>query len=103
MRGHVFERCVEKRPLSVMVRATLERVVGADRLALWYQRTAQQQYPRELLFATVYALRSQVVFCIQPSVRAAYRAQEATVGTSLISVYNKRNGLETHPSSELVR
>ena len=36
---------------------------------------------------------SQVVFCIQPSVRAAYRAQEANVGTSIVSVYNKLNGL----------
>src|SRR6266481_3226053 len=46
---------------------------------------------------------SQVVFCVQPSVRAAYRAHEADVGTSIISVYNKLNGLETHTSSALVR
>jgi len=55
------------------------------------------------LFSTVYALMSQVVFCVQPSVRAAYRAHEADVGTSIISVYNKLNGLETHTSSALVR
>jgi IS4 transposase len=103
MLGQVFERFVEKSPISVMVRATLERVLGADRLDLWYKRTAQKQYTRELLFSTVYDLMSQVVFCIQPSVRAAYRAQEADVGTSIISVYNKLNGLEPHTSSELVR
>ncbi len=45
----------------------------------------------------------QVVFCVQPSVRAAYQAREADVGTSLVSVYNKLNGLETHTSAELVR
>jgi len=55
------------------------------------------------LFATVYDLMSQVVFGVQPSVRAAYRAHEADVGTSIISVYNKLNGLETHTSSALVR
>jgi len=55
------------------------------------------------LFSTVYDLMSQVVFCVQPSVRAAYRAHEADVGTSIISVYNKLNGLETHTSSALVR
>src|SRR5262245_53743663 len=103
MLGQVFARFVEKSPVSVMVRATLERVLGADRLDLWYQRTAQKQYTRELLFSTIYDLMSQVVFCMQPSVRAAYRAQEADVGTSIVSVYNKRNGLDTHPSSELVR
>jgi len=103
MLGQVFERLVEKSPISVMVRAALERVLGADRLDLWYRRTAQKQYTRALLFSTVYDLMSQVVFCVQPSVRAAYRAHEADVGTSIISVYNKLNGLETHTSSALVR
>ena len=48
-------------------------------------------------------LLSQVVFRIKPSVRAAYRDHEAEVGASLISVYNKLNGVETHTSAELVR
>ena len=103
MLGEVFERFVEKSPISVMVRASLERVLSADRLDLWYERTAQKQYTRELLFSTVYDLMHQVVFCIQPSVRAAYQAQQDDVGTSLVSVYSKLNGLETHTSAELVR
>jgi hypothetical protein len=103
MLGDVFERFVDKSPLSVMVRATLERVLGADRLDLWYERTAEKQYTRDLLFSTVYDLMSQVVFCVQPSVRAAYLAHAADVGTSLVSVYNKLNGLETRTSAELVR
>ena len=40
--GAVCERFVEKSPISVMVRAALERVLGADRLDLWYARTAQK-------------------------------------------------------------
>src|SRR6516165_7813646 len=51
----------------------------------------------------VYDLMSQVVFCVQPSVRAAYLAHETDVGTSIVSVYNKLNGLETRTSAELVR
>ena len=103
MLGEVFERFVEKRPISVLVRASLERVLGADRLDLWYERTAQKQYTRALLFSSVYDLMNQVVFCMQPSVRAAYQAQQDDVGTSLVSVYNKLNGLETQTSAELVR
>jgi len=103
MLGDVFERFVQKSPISVMVRACLERVLGADRLDLWYERTAQKQYTRELLFSSVYDLMNQVVFCVQPSVRAAYRAHQDEVGTSLVSVYSKLNGLETHTSAELVR
>lgn len=103
MLGAVFERFVAKSPISVMGRAALERGLGADRLDRFYERTAQKQYTRDLLFSSVYDLLSQVVFRVQPSVRAAYRAQEEDVGTSIVSVYNKLNGLETHPSAELVR
>ena len=103
MLGKVFDRFVEKSPISVMVRGTLERVLGADQLDAWFARTAQKQYTRTVLFSTVYDILSQVVFRIKPSVRAAYRDHEDHVGASLISVYNKLNGVETHTSAALVR
>lgn len=103
MLGKVFERFVEKSPISIMVRASLERVLGADRLDQWFERTAQKQYTRELLFSSVYDLMNQVVFCVQPSVRAAYQAQQDDIGASLVSVYNKLNNFETHTAAELVR
>jgi hypothetical protein len=103
MLGKVFARFVEKSPISVMVRGTLERVLGADQLDAWFARTAQKQYTRTLLFPTVYAWLSQVVFRIKPSVRAAYRDHEDEVGASLISVYNTLNGVETHTAAALVR
>ena len=103
MLGDVFERFVAKSPISVIVRGTLERVLGADQLDLWYERTAQKQYTRDLLFSTVYDLMRQVVFRIKPSVQAAYREAKAEVGTSIVAVYNTLNGLETHTSAELVR
>ena len=96
MLGKVFARFVEKSPISVMVRGTLERVLGAEQLDAWFARTANKQYTRTLLFSTVYDLLSQVVFRIKPSVRAAYRDRQDEVGASLISVYNKLNGVETH-------
>jgi IS4 transposase len=55
------------------------------------------------LFSTVYELMSHVVFRLKPSVHAAYREKQAEVGTSVVSVYNKLNGLETRTSAELVR
>ena len=70
MLGTVFERFVENSPISVMVRGTLERVLGAEPLNRWYERTAHKQYTRDLLFSTVYDLMSQVVFRIKPSVNA---------------------------------
>src|SRR5437879_13857676 len=101
MLGEVFERFVEKSPISVLVRAALERVLGADRLDLWYERTAQKQYTRDLLFSSVYDLMNQVVFCVQPSVRAAYQAHQNDVVTSLVSVYNTLNGLDSLTSADV--
>jgi hypothetical protein len=48
-------------------------------------------------------MMNQVVFCVKPSVRAAYQAQSDEVGASVVSVYNKLNHLETHTAAELVR
>ena len=103
MLGKVFDRFVEKSPISVMVRGTLERVLGADQLDAWFARTAQKQYTRTVFFSTVYDILSQVVFRIKPSVRAAYQDHKDQVGASLISLYNKLNGVETPTSAELVR
>ncbi len=103
MLGKVCARFVEKSPISVMVRGTLERVLGADQLDAWFARTAHKQYTRTVLFSTVDDVLSQVVFRIKPSVRAAYRDQEDKGGVSLISLSNKLNGVETHTSAELVR
>jgi hypothetical protein len=103
MLGEVFERFVEKSPISVMVRASLERVLGADRLDRWFEHTAHKQYTRDLLFSSVYDMMNHVVFCVQPSVRAAYQAHQDDVGASLVSVSNKLNNLETSTAAELVR
>ena len=102
MLGKVFDRLVEKSPIAVMVRGTLERVLGAAQLDAWFARTAQKQYTRTVLVSTVYDILSHVVFRITPSVRAAYREQEDTVGASLISVSKKLNGVETPTSAALV-
>jgi IS4 transposase len=101
--GEIFQRFVEKSPISVMVRGTLERVLGAEALDAWYEQTAQKQYTRTLLFSTVYELMSQVVFSIKPSVHAAYQGREGEVGASIVSVYGKLQGMETATSAALVR
>src|SRR5919108_1930965 len=103
MLGEIFQRFVEKSPIAVMVRGVLERVLGAEALDAWYERTAQKQYTRTLLFSTRYELMSAVVFAIKPSVHAAYQGREAEVGASIVSVYSKLKGIELQTSAELVR
>lgn len=47
----VFERFVEKSPISVMARGTMERVLNPEQLNEWFDNTAQKQYTRELFFS----------------------------------------------------
>ena len=52
MRGKVGARLVEKSPIAVRVRGTLERVLGAEQLEAWLARTAQQS-TRPAVLSTV--------------------------------------------------
>lgn len=92
MLGNVGARLVEKSPTSVMVRGTLERVLGAEQRDAWFARTAQQQYTRSVCFAMLSDILSHVVVHSKPSVRAASRAPADPVGASLLSLYNPLHG-----------
>jgi hypothetical protein len=103
MLGKVFERFVEKAPVAVMVRGILERVLSADALNALYERAAVKQYTRELMFSTVVGLMDLVVCRIQPSIHAAYQDNREEIETSIASVYNKLNGIDTQTSRALVK
>jgi len=95
MLGKAFERFVEKAPVAVMVRGVLERVLSADALNALYERSSVNQYTRELMFSTVVGLMNLVVCRIQPSIHAAYQENKEEIETSITSVYNKLNGIDT--------
>jgi Transposase DDE domain len=101
--GPVFDRFVTKTPLSVMARATLECVLCPPDLDALFERCADQQYTRDLLFSTTVDLLSQVVCGIHKTVNAAYQAADDDIGVSVTSVYNKLAGVEPHTSAETVR
>ena len=103
MLGNVFERFVEKAPVAVMVRGILERVLGPDALNALYDRVADKQYTRELLFSSVFQLMNLVVCRIQPSIHAAYQDNKEKIGTSIAAVYYKLSGIDTVTSRALVR
>jgi IS4 transposase len=102
MLGKVFQRFVEKSPVSVMVGGILERVLNPGRLDELFDCVAERQYTRELLFSTVFDLLSQVVCGMRPSLHAAYQASVAEISVSITSVYNKLNGVEPETAAALV-
>jgi hypothetical protein len=101
--GQRFEAFVQKSPISVMVRAVLERAFHAPGLDALFERTAARQYTRELLFSTLVSLMSEVVLGISRSIRTAYQQSEEKPSVSITSVYNKLNGIEAPVSAALVR
>src|SRR5262252_1455135 len=99
----IFAPFVKERPICVMARAVLERLLDAPRIDALFARTAQQQYTRELLFASWVQLMSEVVLGVHPTVHAAYQAQKDTIGVSTTALYNKLDRVETGVAAALVR
>ena len=99
----IFDRFVADSPLSVMARATIEHALSAEALDALFERTADKQYTRELLFSTVVDLMSLVVCGTHPHVKAAFQAQVERIPVTLKSVYEKLQQIETHTAAELVR
>ncbi len=103
MLSPIFERFVDKSPISVMARGMMERALNPEQLDLWFEKTADSQYTRDLLFSSVFDIMSQVVSGSHKSVNAAYQASKEEISVSVVSLYNKLNGIEVNTSAELVR
>jgi IS4 transposase len=99
----IFERFIKRSPFAVMSRAILERALCPQELEELFERQADKQYTRELLFSSVVDLMSLVVTCTYDSVHAAYTDEVVDISVSLTSVYNKLQGIEDPVNSELVR
>ena len=100
--GKIFERFVDKAPVAVMVRGILERILGPEALNSLYDRVAERQYTRELLFSSVFQLMNRVVCRVQPSLHAAYQENKEAITTSMTAVYDKLSGIDTVTSRALV-
>lgn len=98
----VFETFVQKAPLCVMTRVTLESLFDDGRLNRLFESTAQRQYHRELLFSQVVELMMSVVLRADKSVLAAYRKRVDSLGVSDEAVYQKLQCQELGVSEALV-
>src|SRR3954470_23098844 len=86
-----------------MARAAVEHALAPQAIDALFERTAQRQYTRTLLFSSVVDQMGAVVARVQPAVNAAYRARSETLGVSLKAVYDKLDRTEPGVSAELVR
>ena len=98
----IFAPFVKERPICVMARAVLERLLDASRIDGLFARTAERQYTRELMFSALVQLMSEVVLGVHPTVHAAYKANKDKIGVSTTALYNKLDRVEPGVSAALV-
>jgi hypothetical protein len=99
----VIERFEKKAPVCVMVRATMENVLSAERLDALFERTADRQENKCLMFSTVADIMGLVACKIHPSVHAAYQAKKEEAAVTAKALYDKLQGTETNVSRQVVR
>ena len=101
--SEVFDLFVKQSPVTVMVRATMENVLSAERLDELFSRTAVRQRPSELLFSLVADLMGTVVCGVRPSMHAAFQARSEEISVSIKAVYDKLRRIEPQVIRTLVR
>lgn len=101
--SEVFNLFLKQSPVTVMVRATLENVLSAERLDNLFARCAVRQRPSDLLFSLVADLMGSVVCGVRPSIHAAFQAHSDEIGVTIKALYDKLKGLEPQVTRELVR
>jgi IS4 transposase len=99
----MMERMEQRAPMCVMLRAMLENVFAPERLDRLFERTAERQENKTLLFSVVADIMGLVALKIQPSVHAAYQAREAEIGVTVKAVYDKLQRTEPCVSQMVVR
>jgi hypothetical protein len=99
----IFVPFVQERPICVMARAVLERLLDAQRLDALLARTAQHQYTRELLFSSLAQLMRDGVLGVHPPLHAAYQANKAAIGVATTALYNQLDRVAPKVSAALVR
>ena len=99
----LFSRFVEKKPFAVMARATLERMLSANRLDELFRTHASVQYERELLFSQLVEVMARVVTRVDRSVLKAIEALKDVLTVTDDAVYQKLQKVEPHVCQALVR
>lgn len=99
----VLQRFIDESPISVMARATMERVFDPAIVNQLFEDHAEAQYTRELSFAHMVDLMSDVVFAIAPSVHASYQQRAEQITVSSAALYEKLSGIELGVCQALLR
>jgi len=99
----LFQPFVEQSPLSVMARLTIERALRPQLLDELFERTAERQYTKDLLFSSLVDLMSLVTCGSAKHVQTGFLRLKDRIPVSLKCVYEKLQRMEPGVCAELVR
>lgn len=100
--GKKFQAFVDKSPVSVMVRGTLERILHPKALETVFHDHAVLQYTLKITFAQCVQMMDAVVFKTVPSVGAWYKDHGYLLSATRQSMYDKLKAIEPAVSAALV-
>lgn len=101
--GTRFEAFMKESPVSVMVHGVLERTLDPGALDELFERTAEVQYTKDLLFSQCVHVMSDVVLDVSPTVGAWYQDHPGELAVTRQAVYDKLKNIEPEVSAEVVR
>ncbi len=91
----IFERFIEKSPVTVIVRGLMEVVLAPSKLDELFEQTVQTGYTRELVFSNLVKMMSLVVCSVRQSIGSVYKAMSEEIGVSKTAVYDKQGSSRT--------
>jgi hypothetical protein len=100
--GEKFQAFVDKSPVAVMVRGTLERILHPDILEAFFCKHALSQYTLKITFAQCVQIMDAVVFKIQLSPGAWYSIHGDELKATRQAMYDKLKNIEPQVAAGLV-
>lgn len=99
----IVERFKEKRPVGLMARMALARLLAPQAINQVFHDHAQGQYERKIPFAALTELMTEVTLCLSPSVNAGYKKLREKLDAARSCVFNKLERVEPQVAQALVR
>jgi len=99
----IVERYKKKRPISLMARMALSRLLAPQAVEQVFHDHAQEQYERKIPFAVLTELMADVTLCLSPSVNAGYKKLKERLVACRSCVFGKLERVEPQVAQALVR
>jgi IS4 transposase len=99
----IVERYKKKRPVSLMARMALARLLAPEGIDQVFHDHAHEQYQRKIPFSALTELMAEVTLCLSPSVNAGYQKLREKLAASRSCVFSKLERVEPRVTQAVVR